>query len=110
MEERVERRGGRLDLPALFALDELANVVRWAGVPDQFSHYGSKGLIVMGILQSRSQGVELWRDAKMAKAPPEGDIRDFIMQGPPDSPPKLWALQIFWTPGRFVAGYWESMR
>jgi hypothetical protein len=28
MEERAERQGGRLDLPALFALDELANVVR----------------------------------------------------------------------------------
>lgn len=67
MEERAERRGGRLDLPALFALDELANVVRWAGLPDQFSHYGSKGLIVMAILQSWSQGVELWGEANMRK-------------------------------------------
>lgn len=39
-EERAERSGGRLPLPAL---DELANVARWAGLPDQFSHYyGSK--------------------------------------------------------------------
>jgi type IV secretory pathway TraG/TraD family ATPase VirD4 len=67
MEERAERRGGRLDLPALFALDELANVVRWTGLPDQFSHYGSKGLIVMAILQSWSQGVELWGEANMRK-------------------------------------------
>jgi type IV secretory pathway TraG/TraD family ATPase VirD4 len=67
MEERAERRGGRLDLPALFALDELANVVRWAGLPDQFNHYGSKGLIVMAILQSWSQGVELWGEANMRK-------------------------------------------
>jgi hypothetical protein len=59
MEEQAERRGGRLDLPALFALDELANVVRWASLPDQFSHYGSKGLIVVAILQSWSQGMEL---------------------------------------------------
>jgi type IV secretory pathway TraG/TraD family ATPase VirD4 len=65
MEERAERRGGRLDLPALFALDELANVVRWASLPD--SHYGSKGLIVMAILQSWSQGVELWGEANMRK-------------------------------------------
>jgi hypothetical protein len=28
MEERAERSGGRLPKPALFALDELANVVR----------------------------------------------------------------------------------
>lgn len=68
MEERAERRGGRLDLPALFALDELANAVRWAGLPDdQFSHYGSEGLIVMAILQSWSQGVELWGEANMRK-------------------------------------------
>lgn len=67
MEERAERSGGRLPLPALFALDELANVVRWAALPDQFSHYGSKGLIVMGILQSWSQGVELWGEANMRK-------------------------------------------
>ncbi|GAC1497340.1 MAG: hypothetical protein NVS2B15_20060 [Pseudarthrobacter sp.] len=67
MEERAERSGGRLTKPALFALDELANVVRWAGLPDQFSHFGSKGLIVMGILQSWSQGVELWGEANMRK-------------------------------------------
>ncbi|MET3952719.1 TraM recognition domain-containing protein [Arthrobacter sp. UYEF36] len=67
MEERAERSGGRLPKPALFALDELANVVRWAALPDQFSHYGSKGLIVMGILQSWSQGVELWGEANMRK-------------------------------------------
>ena len=45
----------------------MANVVRWAALPDQFSHYGSKGLIVMGILQSWSQGVELWGEANMRK-------------------------------------------
>jgi TraM recognition site of TraD and TraG len=42
----------RLALPALFALDELANVVHCASLPDQFSHYGSMGLIVMAIPQS----------------------------------------------------------
>ncbi|MFP5315667.1 MAG: type IV secretory system conjugative DNA transfer family protein [Actinomycetes bacterium] len=67
MEERAERHGGRLNVPSLFALDELANVVRWAGLPDQFSHYGSRGIIVMGILQSWSQGVELWGESNMRK-------------------------------------------
>jgi len=47
MEERAERQGGRLGLPALFAMDELANLTRWAYLPDQFRHYGSKGLIVI---------------------------------------------------------------
>lgn len=67
LEERAERMGGRLKVPALFALDELANVVKWAGLPDQFSHYGSRGIIVMAILQSWSQGVELWGEANMRK-------------------------------------------
>lgn len=67
LEERAERMGGRLKTPALFALDELANVVKWAGLPDQFSHYGSRGIIVMAILQSWSQGVELWGEANMRK-------------------------------------------
>jgi type IV secretory pathway TraG/TraD family ATPase VirD4 len=67
LEERAERTGGRLKVPALFALDELANVVKWAGLPDQFSHYGSRGIIVMAILQSWSQGVELWGEANMRK-------------------------------------------
>ena len=67
LEERAERMGGRLKTPALFALDELANVVKWAGLPDQFSHYGSRGIIVMAILQSWSQGVELWGEPNMRK-------------------------------------------
>lgn len=67
LEERGARLGGRLPVPAVFALDELANVVRWAALPDQFSHYGSRGIIVMAILQSWSQGVELWGEPGMRK-------------------------------------------
>jgi hypothetical protein len=55
VEERAERHCGPL---ALFALAELANVVRWASLPDQFSHYGSKGLNIMAIPQSGPQGVD----------------------------------------------------
>lgn len=67
LEERGARMGGRLETPAVFALDELANVVRWAALPDLFSHYGSRGIIVMAILQSWSQGVELWGEPGMRK-------------------------------------------
>ncbi|MGP5220574.1 type IV secretory system conjugative DNA transfer family protein [Arthrobacter rhombi] len=66
-EERGARMGGRLAVPAVFALDELANVVKWAALPDLFSHYGSRGIIVMAILQSWSQGVELWGEPGMRK-------------------------------------------
>ncbi|GAA4378204.1 type IV secretory system conjugative DNA transfer family protein [Paeniglutamicibacter cryotolerans] len=67
LEEHATRTGGRLRVPAVFALDELANVVRWAGLPELFSHYGSRGIIVMAILQSWSQGVELWGESGMRK-------------------------------------------
>lgn len=67
MEERGARSGGRLPVPVVFAMDELANVVRWAALPDLFSHYGSRGIIVMAILQSWSQGVELWGEPGMRK-------------------------------------------
>ncbi|WP_372697286.1 type IV secretory system conjugative DNA transfer family protein [Arthrobacter sp. JSM 101049] len=67
MEERGARLGGRLPVPAVFALDELANVVRWAARPDLFSHNGSRGIIDMAILQSSSQGVELWGEPGMRK-------------------------------------------
>jgi hypothetical protein len=52
--------GGRLVRPLLGILDEAANVCRWKHLPDQYSHYGSRGIILMTILQSWSQGVEVW--------------------------------------------------
>jgi len=51
---------GRLACPLLGVLDEAANVCRWKNLPDQYSHYGSRGIILMTILQSWSQGVEVW--------------------------------------------------
>ncbi|MGO4807773.1 hypothetical protein AB4089_21930 [Arthrobacter sp. 2MCAF15] len=38
-------------------------------LPDQFGHYSSKGLIVMAILQSWSQGVELPRSCPGVRRP-----------------------------------------
>ncbi|WP_104135171.1 type IV secretory system conjugative DNA transfer family protein [Cryobacterium sp. Y62] len=50
--------GGRLTVPLLGVLDEAANVCRWHGLPDLYSHYGSRGIVLMTILQSWSQGVK----------------------------------------------------
>lgn len=60
--ERLATRSpkGRLATPMLCALDEAANVVRWRNLPKLFSHYGSRGIIIMTILQSWSQGVSCW--------------------------------------------------
>ena len=55
--------GGRLATPLLGILDQAANVCRWKALPDQYSHYGSRGII----LQSWSQGVEVWSLEGMRK-------------------------------------------
>ncbi len=59
--------GGRLKTPLLGVLDEAANVCRWRALPDLYSHYGSRGIVLMTILQSWSQGVEVWGEAGMKK-------------------------------------------
>ncbi|MDA8438497.1 MAG: TraM recognition domain-containing protein, partial [Propionibacterium sp.] len=51
---------GRLPTPLLGVLDEAANVCRWRELPNLYSHYGSRGIVLMTILQSWSQGTEVW--------------------------------------------------
>ena len=48
-------------------LDEAANVCRWRELPNLYSHYGSRGIVLMTILQSWSQGVEVWGRDGMRK-------------------------------------------
>ncbi len=59
--------GGRLATPMVCVLDEAANVCRWRELPNLYSHYGSRGIIIMTILQSWSQGVEVWGESGMKK-------------------------------------------
>jgi len=59
--------GGRLPVPLLGVLDEAANVCRWRELPNLYSHYGSRGIVLMTILQSWSQGVDVWGEAGMKK-------------------------------------------
>ncbi len=54
------QRGGRMATPLLGVLDEAANVCRWRNLPDLYSHYGSRGIILSTILQSPAQGVTVW--------------------------------------------------
>lgn len=60
MEHAKRHSGGRLSVPALVELDEAANVCRWSQLPSQYSHFGSRGLLVEAMLQSWSQGVAAW--------------------------------------------------
>ena len=58
---------GRLRVTATYALDEAANVVRWKDLPNLYSHFGSRGILVSTILQSWSQGEECWGQGGMRK-------------------------------------------
>ncbi|WP_083792971.1 TraG/TraD/VirD4 family protein [Kribbella flavida] len=48
-------------------LDEAANVCRWKDLPDLYSHYGSRGIVLLTILQSWAQGVDSWGKRGMEK-------------------------------------------
>ncbi|MEU1121963.1 MULTISPECIES: TraM recognition domain-containing protein [unclassified Streptomyces] len=58
---------GRLPRPLLAVLDEAANICRWSDLPNIYSHYGSRGIQLITILQSWDQGAETWGDKGMSK-------------------------------------------
>ena len=67
-EHRASRSpGGRLASPMTVVLDEVANVCRWPELPNLYSHFGGRGIYLLAILQSWSQGVEVWGPRGMAK-------------------------------------------
>jgi len=60
--------GGRLPVPMVVVLDEVANIVSgWTQLPNLYSHYGSRGICLMSFLQSWSQGAEVWGQHGMNK-------------------------------------------
>jgi type IV secretory pathway TraG/TraD family ATPase VirD4 len=67
--------GGRLAVPLLCVLDEAANVCRWKDLPDLYSHYGSRGIVLMTMLQSWAQGVTVWGEDGMNKLWSSASIR-----------------------------------
>ena len=50
---------GRLPVPMGVVLDEAANVCRWRDLPDLFSHYGSRAILLAVYLQSPDQAKEV---------------------------------------------------
>ena len=69
--------GGRLALPLLAVLDEVANVCRWRELPDLYSHYGSRGIVVLAVLQSWAQGEGCWENkgCESSGTPQTSDLR-----------------------------------
>jgi type IV secretory pathway TraG/TraD family ATPase VirD4 len=66
-EDLARTEGGRLRTPLVMVLDEAANICRWRELPDLYSHYGSRGIIMLTFLQSWSQGVQAWGEKGMEK-------------------------------------------
>ncbi|MHA7191976.1 type IV secretory system conjugative DNA transfer family protein [Arthrobacter sp. MDT2-16] len=64
-EYAATQSGGRLAVPMVCVLDEAANVCRWGNLPDLYSHYGSRGIVVSAFLQSWSQGIDVWGESGM---------------------------------------------
>jgi type IV secretory pathway TraG/TraD family ATPase VirD4 len=54
-EQAARANGGRLATPLFLPLDEVANTVLWAGLPDVYSYYGSMGIIICSVFQSFRQ-------------------------------------------------------
>jgi type IV secretory pathway TraG/TraD family ATPase VirD4 len=75
--EKVGARqaGGRLSTPLMAVLDEAANVCRWRELPDVYSHYGSRGIIMSSFFQSWAQGVEAFGENGMSKLWSAANIR-----------------------------------
>ncbi len=71
----IDSPGGRLPVPAVFVLDEAANVCPWPELPMLYTHYGSRGIIMMTIIQSWAQGAAVWGDSGMAQMWGAANIR-----------------------------------
>lgn len=68
----------RLATPLLSVLDEAANTIRDTTLPDKASHYGSRGLPTIVVLQSWSQGVEVWGERGMRKLWSAANIKIYL--------------------------------
>jgi type IV secretory pathway TraG/TraD family ATPase VirD4 len=66
-EHAARSRGGRRATLLVAVLDEAANVCRWEDLPDLYSHCGSRGMPIMAVFQSWSQGVGVFGKEGMLK-------------------------------------------
>jgi type IV secretory pathway TraG/TraD family ATPase VirD4 len=68
LEERATRSpDGRLPVPFVGVLDEAANICRIRHLDSYYSHFGSRGIVLLTVLQSWAQGAEAWGDKGMEK-------------------------------------------
>jgi type IV secretory pathway TraG/TraD family ATPase VirD4 len=67
--------GGRLATPFVAVLDEAANICRIADLDSLYSHYGSRGICLVTVLQNWAQGTSAWGPAGMEKMWSAANIR-----------------------------------
>jgi type IV secretory pathway TraG/TraD family ATPase VirD4 len=67
--ERVSEKspGARLPMPLLVPIDEAGNICRIPDLPDRYSHYRDRGIVVITILQSEDQGKQVWPNGGFEK-------------------------------------------
>lgn len=70
--------GGRLPRPLLGLLDEAANVCRWRELPDLYSHYGSRGIILASFFQSGAQMVDGFGEQGAQKLWSAANVRMYL--------------------------------
>lgn len=61
----AQAAGGRLEPPVVAVLDEAANICPIRALPQLYSHFGSRGIQVLTLLQSYQQGVGVWGEQGM---------------------------------------------
>lgn len=67
--ERLSERspGARLPVPLVLPIDEAGNICRIPDLPDRYSHYRDRGIVVITILQSEDQGRQVWPNGGFEK-------------------------------------------
>src|SRR5699024_6655409 len=71
----AEQPQGRLAAPLMGVRDEVANVVRWRQLPDVYSHYGCRGIVLASFFRSWDQGIEAFGEQGMRKLWSASNIR-----------------------------------
>jgi type IV secretory pathway TraG/TraD family ATPase VirD4 len=68
---------GRLQKPFMAILDEAGNICRIPDLPDKYTTYGSRGIIVLTILQTQEQGEQVWGVTGFGKLWASSTVRVF---------------------------------
>ena len=93
---------GRMPVPALIELDEAANVCRWGQLPNMYSHFGSRGILVDTILQSWAQGEGAWGKEGIMKIWSASNVK--VYGGSDNENDYLAGLE------RIIGAYWQHSR